>query len=249
MKTYPPHELERIRRSRRHPRPTQFDYLHVRTLLTDLGTTLDRVARPGDRVLDVYCGSRPYDDLLPEGARVIGLDVPGNPYGVADIVSDAILPFPDDSFDVVMCVQAFDYIPDSRNAVAEFDRVLRPGGTMVLTVPLVWEYDRTQPVHRYSGPDLASLFETWNDVEVTESGGRGVAWATLTGSLLSVAEGRVKSPRASAILHPVFALLYGVVNALGLGLHAGERRLARSANTLPMNLMLVARSAKRADAP
>jgi SAM-dependent methyltransferase len=242
MGVYSAQELMRIRRSRRHPRPTQFDYVHVRRLVSDLETTLRRVAQAHDRVLDIYCGSRPYDDLLPPTAEIVGLDVTGNPYGVADVVSDEFLPFPDASFDLAMCIQAFDYVPDPRRAVAEIRRVLRPGGSLVLTIPLVWEYDRRTPAHRYSGPDLATLFDGWRDVEVIESGGRAVAWATLTGSLVAIAGQRAEAKGLARLLRPVLAGVYGIVNALGLALDAGERRYARGPYTLPMNLLLCARS-------
>ena len=52
------------RRTRRHPRPWQFDYLHLRRLLDDLRPAMARLAEPGGVVLDVFCGSRPYDDLV-----------------------------------------------------------------------------------------------------------------------------------------------------------------------------------------
>jgi len=42
------------------------------------------------------------------------------------------LPFPDASFDTVVCTFALCTIPDDRRAVAEARRVLRPGGTLVL---------------------------------------------------------------------------------------------------------------------
>ena len=104
--------VAKMRRTRRHPRPTQFDYLHMRRLVDDLAATLARVGDNVTDVLDVYCGARPYDDLLPDGANVTGLDVPGNPYALADVVSDEFLPFPDESFDLVMCIEAFHYVPD-----------------------------------------------------------------------------------------------------------------------------------------
>ena len=234
--------LRRIRRSRRHPRLTQPDYLHVRYLVRDLAVTLRRVAGSEADVLDVYCGSRPYDDLLPPGARVVGLDVVGNHYGVADVVSNEFLPFPDQSFDVVVCTQAFDFVPDPGAAVSEFRRVLRPAGAVVITVPLVWEYDRTQLVHRYTGPELAALFAGWDNVQLVESGGRGVVWATLTGSLLQKVEGRVEGATAAVrrLARPAFSGLYVVINAIGIGLDAAERRFAHGAEVLPMNLLLSA---------
>ncbi|MGH8309323.1 MAG: class I SAM-dependent methyltransferase [Steroidobacteraceae bacterium] len=48
-------------------------------------------------------------------------------------VADAeALPFPDASFDTVVCTLSLCSIPDDRKAVAEARRVLRPGGTFLL---------------------------------------------------------------------------------------------------------------------
>src|SRR5262245_49179144 len=142
-KQFSPPVIEQIKRSRRHPGASQFDYLHLRCLRADLETALRQVEPPPRDVLDVYCGTRPYEDLLPPTAHCVGLDVVGNPYGVADVVSDTFLPFGDESFDLVMCIQAFYYVPDPVRGASEIRRVLRPGGTAVITVPFVWEYDRT----------------------------------------------------------------------------------------------------------
>ena len=44
------------------------------------------------------------------------------------------LPFADDSFDVVTCLEALEFLPDPRGALAEMCRVLRPGGTLLTTI-------------------------------------------------------------------------------------------------------------------
>lgn len=235
-----------MRRTRRHPRVVQFDYLHVKRLVRDLGSVLGALGDEVEDVLDLYCGTRPYDDLLPGRARVVALDIPGNPYGVADVVSSEFLPFPDASFDLVMCIEAFHYVPDPARGVAEIARVLRPGGHVVIGVPLVWEYDRTVLEHRFTGPELENLFRGWEDVAVLENGGRAVAWATLTGSLAQMAEWHVPERFSlRRLTRPVFSALYLAINAAGLLLDRVERRYARSTLTLPMNLLVTARRPAR----
>lgn len=229
-------ELEAIRRTRRHPRPTQFDYLHVRQLVSDIQAALGQLDGDGTEALDVYCGSRPYEDLLPPGSRSTGLDVEGNPYGIADVVSNEFLPFDDASFDLVTCYEAFHYVEDPDRGIAEIRRVLRPGGVVLITVPFVWEYDRSILEHRYTGPELAALFEGWEDVRVVENGGRAVAWATLTGSMLESAKKRL--PR---VVRAVFPLVYVGLNGVGAGLATLEQRNHGRTTTLPMNLLVIAR--------
>jgi SAM-dependent methyltransferase len=235
-------DLDLIRRTRRHPRLSQFDYLHVSRLVRDLEAALARVPGPVRDALDVYCGSRPYDDLMPAGARCIGLDVVGDEYGVADVVSDEFLPFDDASFDLVTCIEAFHYVEDPVHGVSEIRRVLRPGGTALIAVPFVWEYNRTILEHRYTGPELAALFDGWEDVAVVENGGRVVAWATLTATLLDRV--RMRSPDAlglSKAAGVAFAVVYVVLNAIAFALDRLDERQAGGTLTLPMNLLLTAR--------
>jgi SAM-dependent methyltransferase len=233
----PEREIRRLRRTRRHPRPTQADYLHSRYLVDALAHTLPKV--PAREVLDVYCGTRPYDDLLPPGSQSTGMDLT-NFAGVADVVSDEFLPFEDGSFDMVMCIEAFYYAEDPPAAVAEIARVLRPGGSVVITVSLPWEYDRSTLEHRYTGPELEHLFSGFDDVHVTENGGYSVSWATLTGRIVYGVEERLPA-LARLALRPLLVAAYLAINGVGAVLDRVERRTPPGSVILPMNLMLTAR--------
>lgn len=235
-----PARLDAVRRSRRHPSILQFDYLHLRYLNRDLARALAEVEGPVLEVLDVWCGSRPYEDLLPAGARCTGLDVEGNPYGVADVVSSELLPFADGSFDLVICIEAFQFITHPMHAVREFRRVLRPGGTALLALPFAFEYGLDSFERRYTEHELRALFADWDEVDVRENGGRAVAWTVLTGSLLASIEQRATRRRVLRLLRPAFLAAYGLVNGAGALLATVEERGARRA-ALPMNLLVTAR--------
>jgi SAM-dependent methyltransferase len=45
------------------------------------------------------------------------------------------LPFPDDSFDKVIISEVMEHIPDDKGVLAEMVRVLKPGGSIAITVP------------------------------------------------------------------------------------------------------------------
>jgi len=53
-----------------------------------------------------------------------------------DIVCDITsIPQPDASFDAVLCSEVFEHLPDPIKAIAEFSRLLKPGGKLILTAP------------------------------------------------------------------------------------------------------------------
>ncbi len=61
------------------------------------------------------------------------------------------LEFKDNTFDYVICNHVLEHIPDDRLAISEMYRVLKPGGTGVVTVPINETLDST-----YENPDVTS---------------------------------------------------------------------------------------------
>ena len=93
----------------------------------------------GLEVLDVGCGDRPYEQLLAGASRIVGFDVPGNPHADLHGSIDA-LPVEDASFDVVLCLQVLEHVPDPAAAVRELRRVVRPGGRVLASTHGVYPY-------------------------------------------------------------------------------------------------------------
>ena len=218
-----------IRRTRLHPRRSDYLYLHLRRLRDDLRAALAELDAVD--VLDVYCGSRPYEPLFPRGTRYLGLDI-DDAFGCADVISEELLPFADGSFDLVLCTQAFYFVDDPRRAVAEVARVLRPGGHALLTLPVV--YPGTERL--YSELQLRELFEGWDDVVVVANGGTVVSIASLSAYLIHRVERGAPRPVRRA-----FRALYVVLNLAAEAADRVEmRRLAPNAR-LPANLLVRAR--------
>jgi SAM-dependent methyltransferase len=108
--------------------------------------------RPESRVLDIGAGEAPYRELFAE-QTYLTLDHEDTAHsGEVDLrgAADAI-PAEDDSFDSIVCTQVLEHVPRPEQALREFHRVLRPGGTLVATVPFAWEEHETpHDFYRYT---------------------------------------------------------------------------------------------------
>lgn len=84
------------------------------------------------QVLDIGCGNKPYASFF--SCQYIGLDpYPGTK---ADIVRDAWdSGLPDNSVNGVILNQSLEHISDTVGTIREIERVLKPGGLVLVTVP------------------------------------------------------------------------------------------------------------------
>ena len=222
--------VERIRRERYAPRFTQCDYLHLRDLQRALGQALASVAPPAGPVLDVYCGTQPYRDLI-SARRVWGLDLDRH-FGRTDVAGTVPLPFRDGSFALVLCTQALHLVDDPAAAVREMGRVLSGGGRVIVTVPHIFR--REIPTERkLSAEQLRALFAGW-DVVVIGFGGLGSALAYFPASLANGAA------RRWPVLRAVLPLLALLLNATAGLLDFVLRPLARR---WPASWIVVAKNA------
>ena len=123
-----------------------------------LTVDFDRLGlKAGDLILDMGAGAgRHAFEVYRRGAHIVALD-----YSLADLkdvsglfaaMTDASeapagtswatvngdgtqLPFPDDTFDHIICSEVMEHIPDDAAAARELARVLKPGGMLAVTVP------------------------------------------------------------------------------------------------------------------
>ncbi len=115
--------------------------------LAEISRLYGRFAEPGMAVLDLMSSWRSH---VPEGAdpeRLVGLgmntaEMADNPqlseYLVHDINADPWLPFPDATFDLVICTASVEYITRPDAVFRESARVLKPGGALVHTFSNRW---------------------------------------------------------------------------------------------------------------
>ena len=133
--------------------PENYERYFVPVIGAPLATDLVDAAalRPGERVLDVACGTgvvaRLAAERVGDTGTVAGIDINPGMLAVARSVMPAgssiewhessveEIPLPDEAFDVVLCSLGVQFFPDRLAALREMRRVLAPGGRLVFNVP------------------------------------------------------------------------------------------------------------------
>jgi SAM-dependent methyltransferase len=141
---------------------------------------------PHARVLDAGCGSgRTLEELRGLG-EVSGIELSPDAAAVARSRGDfdvrigrlEELPWDEDTFDLITCLDVIEHTPDDRMTLRELRRVCRPGGFLLVTVPAYQSLWSTHDVanhhyRRYSRPRLraAALDAGWRLRRVTSFNG------------------------------------------------------------------------------
>jgi SAM-dependent methyltransferase len=105
-------------------------------------------------VLDAGCGNMPYKSLL-GASTYIGMDVTGK----VDVRGSMLdIPLKPGSVDAILCTEVLEHMLDPAAALAEFHRVLRKGGYLLVTTPfMLGLHDAPHDYYRYTKYGLAHL--------------------------------------------------------------------------------------------
>ena len=152
------------------------DPLRAPSLYPELVRLLEARIAPTFRCIDVGCGDGKrcgewlsahagsycgvdVSEVAISRARSIGLD--------ARLIDDAAtLPFADGAFDAAVCIEVLEHLLDPAAVAGEILRVLRPGGTLVATVPNIayWRRRLDLTVGRWDPMgDGLSISMPWRD--------------------------------------------------------------------------------------
>lgn len=117
------------------------------------------------KTLDVGCGTKPYEKFF-HATKYIGLEIDttlNRERKKADVYyAGEKFPFNDKEFDSVVTNQVFEHVFNPDNFLSEINRVLKNGGTLLLTVPFVWdEHEQPYDYARYSSFAIAHLFQRY----------------------------------------------------------------------------------------
>lgn len=171
------------------------------------------------RVLDVGCGTKPYEKIF-NGESYIGLEIDSEnnrKYKKADYFYDGnIFPFDSESFDGVICNQVFEHVFNPDDFLNEINRVLRVGGSFVISVPFVWdEHEQPHDYARYSSFGLSYILQK-NGFEVVDykksNNGIELIFQLINAYTYKVTE--TKNPYLNLVLCIIFMAPFNIIGFL-----------------------------------
>jgi SAM-dependent methyltransferase len=120
------------------------------------------------------------------------------------------LPLRAAAFDAIVCLEVLEYVWEPAQALAEMQRVLKPGGTLVLSTPFLHRVDTPDDYWRFTEPALRRLLHE-SGFDVVRCLAQGGAFAVATSVLRSIvsAQGTAAKRVLSIALRPLFAGLLG----------------------------------------
>jgi len=172
--------------------------------------------QPAERVLDLGSGTAPYAPLFAH-RHYVTADL----FADSDVRCDAAaLPFADRAFDLVLCTEVLEHVPDPDVTLREIRRTMRSNGALVLTTPLTWGVHAEQDFHRWTESGLRRLLarHEFQVVELRPRGGVLLCFGALLLTLPWQLFGEARQRKGWQTV--MFAALYAIAMPVALVLAA-----------------------------
>jgi SAM-dependent methyltransferase len=136
------------------------------------------------RVVDLGCGDMPFKAyILKTADEYIGVDWLNSEHDQSnvDVFADLTkrLPFKEDYADTVVSFQVMEHLPEPAFFLSECFRILKPGGSLLITVPFMWHvHEKPYDYFRYTRYGLEYLLgkSGFVDIKIDENTGFWQMW-------------------------------------------------------------------------
>ena len=178
--------VNREGRERLYPSLTNPSWLVLRKRREIFQKWLARLNARDLDVLDVGGRIQPYRPLL-QGRlrRYVAVDLLRTPL-VNLVARGEQIPLASEQFDLVICTQVLEYVPEPASVIAEIHRVLKPGGCLWLSTPTVCPRDADHECWRFLPASLRHLLSGFDKVEVVPEGGSVVGFFRTINACLNI---------------------------------------------------------------
>lgn len=134
-------------------------------LLTEIELIKYARKKSGLRVLEIGAGEKGYRQVF-KNCNYISTDIEIHP-GIDEIADVTKLPYPDKSFDIVICLNVLEHVREFQKAISEIYRILKPRGEAVFATPFLYPlHDIPNDFWRFTEFSFNKIFRMFSKVSV-----------------------------------------------------------------------------------
>ena len=117
-------------------------------------------------ILDIGCGSKPYEFCFKNSTSYFGIDVLATGHDHSETSADLYfdgkeIPFPESSFDNIVCFEVIEHVFSLSSLLSQIFTILRPNGYFLITIPFGWdEHEQPFDYARYTSFGIIHLLES-----------------------------------------------------------------------------------------
>ena len=161
----------------------------------------------GKKALDVGCRDGYWSEKLKQkGYAVVACDIEPQYSGAIKLDANRPFPFAENEFDLAWCAEVIEHLLDPAFTIAEFKRVLKPGGLLIMTTPNqgFWVFR----VFARFGVSMASLQNEEHEHDFSHADMRRLVGASNLYGYFPYALVKWRIQKAASLLSPTIVLCH-----------------------------------------
>ncbi|CAN5165399.1 hypothetical protein BH11PAT1_BH11PAT1_1550 [soil metagenome] len=185
-----------------------------------------------ERTLDIGSGGSSYSRFFPNRLTV---DI--DPMRKPEIVADAHhLPFPEAEFSSILCTEVLEHVKDPFQVERELRRVMKVGGTLVLSTRFVFPlHDTPHDYWRFTKYGLREIFKEWEIIEIVEE---TQTFSTIAALLHRIGfQTKLKMNKITKVILLIFIWIFDHLNFLIVSEYGDIGRKKPEKNIMPNRLL------------
>jgi SAM-dependent methyltransferase len=213
------------------PRLIDCDYLHLVTLRKAICLYAEQFQ---GQLIDYGAGSKPYRELFVKAHSYQGADFAIDGPGDILLSRDGMIPCDDACFDALLSFQVIEHVPNPSQFLSESFRVIRPGGSLLLTTHGTWPYHPgpdNDDFYRWTAAGLCKDMQNQGFVNVLIDSVCGGVLCLLQQMLVLKDPARKHRRGIAKTIHCTFNL---AVNLIGMCLYSLFPDLCQRGDILPI---------------
>lgn len=215
------------------------NYLIYKNLFKDLENAISKYAT--GKVLDIGCGNKPYESLFTNITKYEGCDIVQSSDKKVDIVCPATeIAAENEQYETVFSSQVLEHVQDHLKMLQEANRVLKKGGTIILSAPMCWEHHEVPyDYFRFTKYGMQYIFEKagFSVIEIKSNGGKWAFLGQMTQNIILSSTQNKKNilRKIFRVFHLAFVKL--IINAF----YSLLERIDRDEEFITINFVVVAK--------